>query len=191
MRQVFFRTRRRIIARSLGKTFFTFVNARIREGRFPCTQHRHSRSGMCVTLYANLYHTPFIIIHNLSNVTMLLEMVKILSASTKKSDRLFVHLLLYSLLPLISPSTGTIVFNFIRRVLFARLLSRPGTIWFPRNSQSTSWSGQLRVPARYYFHSGGIRSARTCLANEWCRSIDSRDRISRAERFSLGNHATV
>jgi len=48
MRQVFSRTRRRIIVRLLGKTFFTFVNARIREGRFRWTQHRCSRSGICV-----------------------------------------------------------------------------------------------------------------------------------------------
>jgi len=52
---------------------------------------------ICVTLlYANLYHTPFIIIHNLSNVTMVFEMVKILSASTKKLVRVFASFLTFA-----------------------------------------------------------------------------------------------
>lgn len=41
----------RIIARSLGRTFFTFVNARIREGRSRCTAAILPRYRIAVCLY--------------------------------------------------------------------------------------------------------------------------------------------
>lgn len=71
-------SRRRIIARSLGKAFFTFVNAGIREGCSRCTRNIAITAATCIYMALHLHHISFITIHHLSNVEIIVDIKKII-----------------------------------------------------------------------------------------------------------------